>query len=196
MAIQQTTLSQQLVSAMQGSNINGTNISDLCRGIAQGIVSFLPSITVTTTHTGLAGAGVGNGSVTTLSKGQGIPLYISQMQGVNIQGVKSPDLAKGWATGISREITTNGQIQVNIAGTGPGTGTGTLTGMNPQTLKNLTVAGLQSQSISGVKIPDLAGAFAKATVSWFSTAVVQTVDTGSTTVPPVQSAGQGTGRIF
>lgn len=195
MPITKQTLSQSLIGAINAVQLNGVKVPDLSKGIAQGVNSFLPSITVSTSHTGLVGSGTGVGSVT-LDIGTGTQDILSQFQAQGIQGVKAPNLAGGIATGVGQEFNANSQVQVTITGTGPGSGVGSLTAMSSSLLFSTLMQGFNAHMEVGSKADDLARALSQALVTWFGKGVVNTTDGGFAVTPPVQGGGVGTGSIF
>jgi hypothetical protein len=194
MTITKQSLIQLVKSAFEGEKVNGTKIKDLTRGLSQGINMFLPSITISTTHTGIAGSGTGTGKVR-LNSSSGIPLLKETLVANGIKGVGAGKIAKGVVQGVKREFEANGIVQVTISGTATGTGTGKMTGMNVPALSSLLKRGFRGNDISGSAVPKLSKGLAQGLIKWFQTGTVSTQDVGTPVVPPIPSTGTGTGKI-
>lgn len=184
-----------VLTGLTSNGIAGPSAVQLAGGIAQGLVSFLPTITVTTQHVGPSGSGTGTGQIT-LPASSGIPILKNALSSVNLNGPSTTQFATGVAQGVSREIQINAKVQVTIAGTAGGTGQGTLKGMSSTVFAPMLIGGFTANILFGSDVPKLAQALATGLINWFRTASVQTVDVGTPTVPAVPSMGIGTGKII
>lgn len=179
-----------------GRQIVGSKSPDLAKVFASSFVSLLPQLIVTTTHTGITGAGTGTGKVF-IEPTLGISLFQAQMTARGLVGSNALDLASGIIQGISQAVNTLGLVSVTIVGTSTGTGVGSFSNASAlgQVFTSLLNANFASNGMTGSSSGDLASASAIAIVSWLNTAVINTVDVGVPTPPNTLGVGSGIGTL-
>lgn len=194
MPVTKQALTEAMIASFKAVDIAGPKTPNLARAISTAYVGWLGTLGVQTTHVGVLGSGVGNGSAV-LAVPQGVTFLSQALSGLSISGPKSKPLAQGVAQAIGSLTTSASTVQVTITGTSTGTGVGSLTQINAKVLQQKLNSAFQGNGIQGPKKNALAKSLSQGIANWAKTATVQTIDTGSPVFPFSPSTGTGTGSI-
>lgn len=195
MAIDPSTLTGALQSALNSVQIRGAKTPAFSKALATGFRSFLSTVVVQTTHTGVTGSGTGTGTAS-IPVAQGTTFMVPALEAFGFQGSMTTSLAGGIANGLGSQINANAQVQVAIQGTATGTGTGGLANLQIPAFTSILTPLFISAGFGGPKGPTLAAALATGISNWLRTTTVQTQDVGSPSPPFSTATGSGTGQMF
>lgn len=181
-------LAASLLASLASFTLTGTSTPQLSQGIASGVTSWLPSVSVTTVDTGTLGTGIGNTLLVpppTL-----LPQMITAFPANGILGVSAPLLASAIASGLSA-----GLLPGVVSSTHLTVGAGVaVASFAPSPATPFILAGLTSAGLSGTSLPQLSSAIGSALTLSFASHVMTypIVGAGSSTA----SGGVGSGTIF
>jgi hypothetical protein len=194
MPVSTATLTPTLVASLKGAGVAGVSGPNLAISIANAMTQFLPSVSVTTQHVGVLGAGTGTGKVF-LEPSSGISILASSLTGQGLTGVSNPQLASGIISGLTQEFNALATCQVVITGTSTGTGVATLVNPISSLLTSFLISNFKANGLAGASSESLAIAIGNGVSTWLRTAVITTIDVGTPVFPFSASTGVGVGII-
>lgn len=188
-------MGSSISSAGAANTLLGQDWTKIAVAVGSAIVNYLlTTAKVQSIHAGTAGSGTGSGGFINISPTVLKSDLLSSFQMNGIMGQNVVNVATALSDGISVELTKS-LAQVIIVGTGPGSGTGSVVAIAAPALTAAISAEFSAKGIVGADAIKLAKAIGDAVVLNIQKLKIQTIDIGPTSVPPVPSAGVGSGSL-
>lgn len=195
MALVPAALQGLLIGEFASNGILGTSTPSLATALSLGIsANILAQAQVQTVDTGVAGAGVGNGTVVGVTAGILGPLMVGTFASQGLLGTFSASLALAISTAFATWFLT-AQAITTSAGVGVGAGVGTVIGLDPGSMGTEIAGMMAANGLLGTFSPMLAQAVAQAIVPCvMANSVVIVVIAGSPSIVP--AVGSGFGKVL
>jgi hypothetical protein len=179
-----------LVPNLVATSLIGTGVPTYANAVAQGLVTWIPQVTVQTQDVGTGGSG----------KNVPLPLLVPQpllivnitsgMSSQELLGVMAPLLILGLSNGLALAFL---QMLVNTTHVGVGTGAGVATFRAPPATPSM-IRGFKSAGMKGPATERKAAALGQALDQTFASLLLPVVIVGSVT--PSAATGRGSGKII
>lgn len=183
-----------LLSAMTSNGLLGSSANTLSNAIISALSTFLPTLVVQTTASGVLGAGTGTGTwvLEPISGSQTLTVSLASN---GIVGSAQGQLATSVATGVAQAVSSFVRTQTVVTGVSTGIETGVVLNCNPILLTSLLIGASGGKALLGSSIPQLSRGLAEGLCTWFSTGVVNGLVVGTPTPPFNTSVGTGIGSL-
>lgn len=179
-----------LIPNLVATSLIGVGVPTYANGVAQGLVNWIPQVSVQTQDVGTGGSG----------KNVPLPLLVPQpllvanitsgMAAQDLLGVFSPLLILGLSNGLSLAFL---QMLVNTTHVGVGTGTGVASFRAPPATPSM-IQGFKSAGMKGPATERKAAALGQAFDQTFASLLLPVAIVGSVT--PSAATGRGFGKII
>jgi len=183
-------ISGVLTTNLFATALIGTDTPRLASGVATGLVSWVPQVTVSTVDAGSAGAGTGVPVPWVVPQPILLGLLTANIPPAGFVGLFTPSLIIGLANGLALSFL---QMLISTTHFSVGTGSGVASFKAPPAATSM-VAGFASAGLVGDAAPRLATAIGISLDSAIASLVIPIVIVGSAS--PSAATGVGTGKII
>jgi hypothetical protein len=183
-------ISGVLTTNLFATALIGTDTPRLASGVAMGLVTWVPQVTVSTVDAGSGGVGTGIPIPWLVPQPLLLGFLTANIPPAGFTGLFAPSLILGLANGLATAF-----IQMLVSTTHPtvGTGSGAASFKAPPAATSM-VAGFASAGLVGDAAPRLAAAIGFSLDSAIASLVIPIVIVGSAS--PSAASGVGTGKII